>query len=159
MPASPVSLGLCFPVLSSLETPPAKTQAGFINSVCRISRGEAEQLVGHPRDPLRGLLDSPGSKERPWSCFFFTLPHLCVLRNCDLDRPSSLPAGSRSGLSRCRNHAGSQAGEESWRMGLSSRDAHLLFLGRKSESLNSRFPAWPAPDQVHLLLAVSVDLT
>lgn len=44
-------------------------------------------------------------------------------------------------------------------MGLSSRDAHLLFLGRKSESLDSRFPAWPAQDQVHLLQAVSVDLT
>lgn len=33
-----------------------------------------------------------------------------------------------------------------------------LFLGRKSESLDSRFPAWPAPGGVHLLLAVSVDL-
>lgn len=43
-------------------------------------------------------------------------------------------------------------------MGSCSRDAHLLFLGRKSESLDSWFPAWPAPGCAHLLLAVSVDL-
>lgn len=47
------------------------------------------------------------------------------------------------------------AASESWRRGSPSRDAHLLFLGRKNESLDSWFPAWPTPGHVHPLAVFS----
>lgn len=51
-------------------------------------------------------------------------------------------------------------GTESWRRRRSpSRDTHLLFLGRKSESLDSLFPAWLTPSHVTPWQLFSVDLT
>lgn len=55
-----------------------------------MSRGEAEQLAEQPRDPNEGTSGFAREQRETLVLFLhpqnFTLPHLCVLRNCDLDR-------------------------------------------------------------------------